>query len=82
MSTTMLGIVGLLALGLLTCLTFVCQVIAGARLAQAAKRATCPSDDDEDAYEIDGAQFTAEEFARLMELHHAYQHTRTGGDAA
>ena len=80
MSTTMLGIVGLIALLLLTCLTLVCQVIVGARLAAVARRATYAQDDD--AYEIDGALFTAEEFARLMELHTAYQHTRTGGDAA
>ena len=80
LSTTMLGILGLVALGLLTCLTFVCQVIVGARLTQAAKRATYAQ--DEDAYEIDGALFTAEQFARLMELHTAYRSTLTGGDAA
>ena len=79
MSTTMLGIVGLIALLLLTCLTFVCQVIVGARLAATARRATYAQDD---AYEIDGALFTAEEFARLMELHTAYRSTLTGGDAA
>ena len=75
-STTVLGIVGLVALLLL----LVLDEIIDARRTQAAKRATWAQ--DEDAYEIDGALFTAEEYARLMELHHAYQHTRTGGDAA
>ena len=81
MSTIMLGILGIVALGLLTCLTFVLQAIVAGWLTQAAKRDTC-AQDDENAYELDGELFTAEEFTRLMELHTAYQHTRTGGDAA
>ena len=74
MAAIVLGIV-VLIIGLI----LVLDEIVEAQRAQAARRATCAQ---EDAYEIDGELFTAEEFARLMELHTAYQHTRTGGDAA